>query len=183
MGGLAAMLVALPSAIAFGLLIYSPLGSGYTGKGVMTGCPGGTNWVPGYSTGGADPDAYAGKTLCQNEDTDYTGNINSLGVVGGVPVKDYNINGKLDPGNVAVVSPSSGNTDANGRLDVKVTYPRDHAYWVMVTLKASTTTNGTESSTTSTFVLQGALPDYACTVGPPGPVSPYGTAATCANPN
>jgi hypothetical protein len=153
------------------------------GKGVLAGCPGGTYWGPAYSTTGADPDAYMGKTFCQNEDTDYTGNINSLGVVGGVPVKDYNNNGKLDPGNVAVVSPSSGATDANGRLDVKVTYPRDHSYWVVVALKASTTTNGTESSATSTFVLQGAQPDYSCSVGPPGPTSPYGTAKTCADPN
>ncbi len=37
LGGLAAMLVALPSAIAFGLLIYSPLGAGLAGRGAMTG--------------------------------------------------------------------------------------------------------------------------------------------------
>jgi len=37
LGGLAAMLVALPSAIAFGILIYSPLGAGQAGKGAMTG--------------------------------------------------------------------------------------------------------------------------------------------------
>ena len=36
-GGLAAMLVALPSAIAFGLLIYSPLGPAYTAVGAMAG--------------------------------------------------------------------------------------------------------------------------------------------------
>jgi len=35
----------------------------------------------------------------------------------------------LDPGNIAVVSPSSGVTNANGRLDVTITYPRDHSYW------------------------------------------------------
>ena len=37
LGGLAAMLVALPSAIAFGLLVYSPLGAGHAGAGAMTG--------------------------------------------------------------------------------------------------------------------------------------------------
>jgi hypothetical protein len=74
-------------------------------------------------------------------------------------------------------------TDANGRFDVKVTYPRDHAYWVEVTLVASTTVQGTQSSTSSTFVLQGAVADYACSIGPPGPVSPYGVANTCANAN
>lgn len=36
-GGLAAMLVALPSAIAFGVTIYSPLGSSYAAQGAMAG--------------------------------------------------------------------------------------------------------------------------------------------------
>jgi len=147
------------------------------GKGVMTGCPAAPHWGPGYSTATNDPDAYNSMTLCKNEDTDYTGNINST--IG----KDYNGNGKLDPGNVAVVSPSSGVTNSQGRLDVTITYPRDHAYWVMVSLVASTTVQGTQSSTTSTFVLLGAVADYACSIGPPGATSPYGVATTCANPN
>jgi hypothetical protein len=148
------------------------------GKGVMGNCnPGSGPWLPVYSTLAADPDAYPGTKLCKNEDFDYTGNINSQ------PNKDYNGNGKLDPGNVAVVTPSSGSTDANGRLDVLVTYPRDHAGWVEVQLVASTTVQGTQSSTSATFLLQGAAPDYSsCTIGPPGPVSPYGKANTCLNP-
>jgi hypothetical protein len=167
------------------------------GKGVMGGCPvPGPNWSPVYSTATTDPDAYAGRKMCLNEDTDYTGNIASqdsgssstcinLTNNAVIPshVKDYNCNGALDPGNVAVVSPSSGNTDATGRLDVAVTYPRDHAYWVEVKLVASTTVQGTQSSTSSTFLLQGAAPDYVCSNGPPGPISPYGIASTCANPN
>ncbi len=141
------------------------------GKGSMV-VPCVTNWTPNYSTPTLDPHAYNGTKMCMNEDTDYTGNINST--VG----KDYNGNGKLDPGNVAVVSPSSGVTDSGGRLDVTITYPRDHSYWVMVSLVASTTVSGTQSSTTSTFVLQGAIVDYACAVGPPGPTSPYGSCGT-----
>ena len=82
-----------------------------------------------------------------------------------------------------MVSPGSGTTNPSGRLDVTVTYPRDHAYWVEVALVASTTVQGTQSSTTSTFVLPGAVTDYACSVGPPGPTSPYGIQGTCANPN
>ncbi len=39
-GGLAAMLVALPSAIAFGLIIYSPLGQGYATRGAIAGIMG-----------------------------------------------------------------------------------------------------------------------------------------------
>ena len=166
------------------------------GKGILTCAAGAQYWAPAYSTLGTDPHAYRGLKLCTNEDTDYTGNIasqdpvpapsnctdltNNASIAG--HLKDYNCNGKLDPGNVAVVSPSSGNTDANGRLDVKITYPRDHANWVEVSLIASTIVQGTQSSTTSTFVLQGALSDYLCTIGPPGAVSPYGIAATCADP-
>ena len=168
------------------------------GKGVLGGCPGGTNWTPIYSTATADTFAYKSSKMCTNEDTDYTGNISSLDAPGAPPStcvnltnnttitshsKDYNCNGKLDPGNVAVASPSSGVTDVNGRLDVKVTYPRDHAYWVQVALVASTAVQGTQSSTSTTFVLNGAIADYSCSVGPPGPISPYGIAATCANPN
>lgn len=37
LGGLAGLLVALPSAIAFGILVYSPLGPGYSARGAMTG--------------------------------------------------------------------------------------------------------------------------------------------------
>jgi hypothetical protein len=155
------------------------------GKGKMTGCPGSTvGWVPGYTTVPGDLYAYKSSNMCRNEDTDYTGNINSLGFdAAGKPIKDYNGNNKLDPGNVAVASPSSGVTDAAGRFDIKVTYPRDHAYWTAVTLVASTTVQGTQSSTSATFVLQGAVTDYSCSVGPPGPVSPYGQATTCADQN
>ncbi|MCX5757102.1 MAG: SulP family inorganic anion transporter, partial [Candidatus Hydrogenedentes bacterium] len=37
LGGLAAMLVALPSAIAFGLIVYAPLGSVHAGKAAVAG--------------------------------------------------------------------------------------------------------------------------------------------------
>jgi hypothetical protein len=155
------------------------------GKGVMGPTPcAAPGWAPQYSTLVTDPDhALENPKLCKNEDADYTGNINSMGSVGGHPVKDYNLSGILDPGNVATVSPSSGTTDVHGRLDVTVTYPRDHAYWVEVALVASTTVQGTQSSTSSTFLLQGAVSDYACGTGPPGPVSPYGVGSTCADKN
>jgi Big-like domain-containing protein len=156
------------------------------GKGAMGNCPTPGPWSPVYATATTDPDSYNGTKLCKNEDTDYTGNINSGGFCPSgstIPCKDYNLNGKLDPGNVAVAAPSSGTTDANGRLDIKVTYPRDHAYWVEVSLVATTTVQGTQSSTSSTFLLLGAVGDYGCSTGPPGAVSPYGTGNTCANPN
>jgi hypothetical protein len=157
------------------------------GKGQMANCPTpGPTYKPAYTTAKTDTYAYQSSPFCLNEDTDYTGNINSGGFCpsgSAIPCKDYNLNGKLDPGNVAVASPSSGTTDVNGRMDIKVTYPRDHAYWVIVALVATTTVQGTQSSASSTFVLQGAVTDYGCGTGPPGYTSPYGTATTCANPN
>jgi hypothetical protein len=158
------------------------------GKGWFVGCPGPNGWTPGYSTATNDAFSYNAMKLCRNEDTDYTGNINSL--VG----KDYNANSRLDPGNIAVVSPGSGSTDSSGRLAVTVTYPRDHSYWVRVRLVAKTIVNGTESSTSTEWTLQGVIADYACGVAPPGPLgqdpagntaitSPYGVQAICANPN
>jgi SulP family sulfate permease len=41
-GGLASMLVALPSAIAFGVTIFSPLGAGYAAQGAIAGILGAT---------------------------------------------------------------------------------------------------------------------------------------------
>jgi hypothetical protein len=137
-----------------------------------------TTWATVASTLPSDPDASPpGSATCANEDTDYSGNINSL------PNKDYNGNGKLDPGNVAAVSPSTGSTGANGELAVTITYPKDHAYYVTVQFVATTSVAGTQSSASSTFLLPGAAADFNTqTIGPPGPVSPYGTGTTCANP-
>jgi hypothetical protein len=117
------------------------------------------------------------ETRCANEDTDYSGNITSL------LNKDYNGNGKLDPGNVAAVSPSSVVTGADGRVLVNVTYPKDHADYVGVTLVASTKVNGTQSTTTSSFVLPALSDDVKdSSKAPPGPISPYGQGTTCLNP-
>ncbi len=157
----------------------------------------GSTWVTVPSTSGSDTYASPpGAATCANEDTDYTGNIASLD--SGTPgtctdlatnqsiashYKDYNCSGALDPGNVAAVAPASGTTDANGKLLVTVSYPKDHAYYVTVQLVASTSVAGTQSSTSSTFALPGAAADFNTqTTAPPGPISPYGQAATCVDP-
>ena len=41
-GGMAAMLVALPSAIAFGVTIFAPLGASYVAQGALAGILGAT---------------------------------------------------------------------------------------------------------------------------------------------
>jgi len=65
-----------------------------------------------------------------------------------------------------------------------VTYPQDHALWVQSLLTATATVSGTETSTTSKFWLPMLAADITnTTVDPPGIVSPYGIATSCANPN
>jgi hypothetical protein len=112
---------------------------------------------------------------CPSED------VNNNGILD--PGEDFNGNGKLDPGLVASVTPASLTTSNGGSGLVNLTYPKDHAFWVTVTLTANATVQGTQASTAATFVLPGAAADYNVqSVQPPGPVSPYGSANTCANP-
>jgi len=55
---------------------------------------------------------------------------------------------------------------------------------VEITLTATATVSGTESTTSTKIVLEGASADYtSATISPPGYVSPYGSATSCANPN
>lgn len=145
---------------------------------VQTGQPGGAP----YTT---QPPAI---TVCANED------VNGNGILD--PGEDFNNNGKLDPGNIAAVSPGAvvtapttitngtTTTTVNGSAALTITYPEDHAMWVQVLLTATATVSGTETSTTSTFWLP-ILASYVntTTTTPPGAISPYGIATSCANPN
>jgi hypothetical protein len=134
---------------------------------------------------------------CANEDTDYSGNMTSQGVdlAAGrcpnapyglatfAPVKDYNCSGVLDPGNVASVAPSTGVTGSDGKLLVKVNYPKSYAYYATVMLTATTNVSGTQSSTSSTFMLPGSTTDFGTKANaPPGPTSPWGNASVCSSP-
>jgi hypothetical protein len=94
--------------------------------------------------------------------------------------EDANNNGKLDPGNVATVSPGSIVTDSTGTGNITITYPEDHAEWVQVLLTASASVSGTQSSTSARFWLP-ILAAYVnnTTSSPPGVISPYGTNINC----
>ncbi len=150
----------------------------------------GQDWV---QTDDPDPTtAYTttppGITVCANEDINYNGILDAG--------EDYNNDGKLEPGNVAAVSPGTVTTASttftsgsetytvNGSAALTVTYPEDHALWVQVKLIATATVSGTQNTTTSTFWLP-ILSTYVTTTTttPPGYVSPYGTATSCANPD
>jgi hypothetical protein len=109
---------------------------------------------------------------CLNEDTLGNGIYASS--------EDVNNNLKLDPGNVAVVTPGSVITDSTGTASVNVTYPEDHALWVQVLLTATSSVTGTQASTTSKFWLP-MLASYITNVdqSPPGTISPNGINLNC----
>jgi hypothetical protein len=100
------------------------------------------------------------------------------------PGEDVNGDGVLWPGDVAAVSPGTVVTANNGSADFTVVYPEDHAAWVRVKLTASATVQGT-ASTGSTYFDLPILAAYVnnLQVTPPGAISPYGIANSCANPN
>ncbi len=74
------------------------------------------------------------------------------------PGEDFNNNGRVDPGNVATASPSTVTTDTSGFAFFNVVYAKQYT-WVEV-----------------------ALDFNDCTVPPPGQISPFGIAVTCADP-
>ncbi|WFR77015.1 Ig-like domain-containing protein [Janthinobacterium rivuli] len=88
---------------------------------------------------------------------------------------DRNGNGVLDPGIPLTVS-ASGLSDALGMATVTVSYPRNYASWVEVTLTVRGTVSGTEASATADFPLPTLASDFSARrVDPPGRLSPYGS--------
>jgi hypothetical protein len=125
---------------------------------------------------------YAGGTptgICPDED------VNRNGVLDVTPTstEDANSSGRLEAGNVALVTPSSVTTDATGVALIGVVYPQEHAYWLEVTLEARAGVAGTETARATTFLLPGAANDFNREDNaPPGPISPFGV-NVCAAPN
>jgi Bacterial Ig-like domain (group 1) len=86
----------------------------------------------------------------------------------------------LIPGLVAATDVSSATTSSAGSASVDLIYPKDHALWVGVALTATATVQGSQNSTTASFILPGLAGDYTSpTTAPPGQFSPYGHASTC----
>ncbi len=91
------------------------------------------------------------------------------------PGEDANNNGRIDVGNIALVTPAQATTNAQGFVIVDVLYPQDVAYWLSVTLEARAAVQGTEFSRASSFLVPGAASDFSAQgTAPPGPVSPFG---------
>ena len=104
---------------------------------------------------------------CLDEDVNRNGQLD--------PGEDFNSSGRLEAGNIALVTPSSVTTDDEGIALIEVKYPQEFAYWLNVTLEASATVSGTEYKRASHFLLPGASTDFNTqTTAPPGPNSPFG---------
>jgi len=83
------------------------------------------------------------------------------------------------PGNVAAVAPATVTTNESsepGSAAANVIYPEDYADWVQVSLTATATVTGTQSSSSTTFWLP-ILASYvqAVTSAIPGETSPFGS--------
>jgi hypothetical protein len=142
----------------------------------------GTAWSTSYTVTAGSPGTLNGGQGCQDEDTLGVLSYQRNGILD--PGEDYNTNGRLEAGNIATVTPSNAVTDTNGFVVVSVFYPQEYAYYLDVSLSASTTVQGTEYVRTSKFMLPGIATDFnSINKGPPGPVSPFGQATSCSNPN
>jgi hypothetical protein len=130
-------------------------------------------WVPRDSTGLFEP------LLCLSEDLN--GNLQLD------PGEDLNNNGQLDPANVAVtrVLSTDGRTDNSGFANLKIEYAREYANWASVRLRVTITAiAGTEVFSQREVLLPVLTSDIASqTVAPPGAVSPFGRASSCASAN
>lgn len=115
--------------------------------------------------------------VCPDED------INRNGVLDGN--EDQNNNNRIEAGNiVTAVSQISGTgtfvTDSTGFGLVDIFYPQEFAYYLDVTLEATTSVQGTEFAEATSFILTGSASDFNSEdVAPPGPVSRFGDSANC----
>jgi hypothetical protein len=124
------------------------------------------------------PVGFLGPT-CPNEDI----NRNAVLEAG----EDTNGNASLDPrkSDVAISVLGNGKTDASGTAVVRIEYPQNVATWVnFQILVAAGGVAGTEGRATWTDQLPAVGSQFTTeTPAPAFVVSPYGVAATCANPN
>ena len=138
-------------------------------------------WSVRYRRGRWEPgvDQWVQNTtwICDTEDPGRTGIFD--------PDLDISETGTLLPGNVASLVPDGGvaegeettiRTDGNGFANFEIRYPKDHAQWVRVDLRASIEVDGTEGTRNREFWLPILADDIGdLDVDPPGRVSPFGT--------
>ncbi len=92
---------------------------------------------------------------------------------GGGQTEDINGDGVLTPGNVAVVN-ETATTDDDGFAKFYVIYAKQFANWVKVRIDGRIYSYGDQTLGTTQFYLPVLRADTACSVTPPGPISPFG---------
>ena len=146
------------------------------GKGSLTWD--GTVWSYSLFSGTPDPTAGLpnGQALfCANEDLNYNGSLDSG--------EDANGDGVLWPGNVISVTPGTLVTDSTGRATLSLIYAESYVPWVQVALQVQAIVQGTASTTTATFVVDGLATDFNLQSTPPaGVFSPFGRRSGCSSP-
>jgi len=106
---------------------------------------------------------------CDNEDVNRNGILDAG--------EDTNLNGRLEPGNVASV-PRSPTLDSNGSVQFNILYPQDRGNWVEIELTARAVVSGSEATEKATFTLPISADDAD---NPPATIrngrgeSPYGS--------
>lgn len=123
---------------------------------------------------------------CANEDQNFNGILD----VG----EDGNNNGQLEPGYKAsilsknLVSTSNNGvynliTDANGRADFQIRYPKEYANWFTMDMTVATLVDGSESSQSRGINFPISTDDQDLSlVKRPNLISPFGTEQNCASP-
>jgi hypothetical protein len=93
--------------------------------------------------------------------------------------EDFNQSGTLTPGNVVGVT-TDVVADELGFAKAIVSYAQNFAYWVQVTLTAKVTVEGSETTSSLTFIPPGVAGDFSdITAAPPGQISPFGVRQNC----
>lgn len=110
---------------------------------------------------------------CANEDVDGNGILDEG--------EDFNNDGQLTPGNVAII-PSTGTTDDNGQALINILYAKQFGAWVDVDISVKAESAGSESSESQEFSLRVAAADLVDETSPP-PSSPYGMSSNCNDTN
>jgi len=118
-------------------------------------------------------------TVCANEDAKFGSGI--AGYLDGIlnTGEDTNGDGRLTPGNIAVVAPGSVITDVTGRATFQIQYGKQFAPWAQVDITARAVVAGTESRRSILYTLLGSIPDFASDSTPAGVISPFGSSGTC----
>lgn len=97
--------------------------------------------------------------------------------------EDTNGDGRLQPGNPAVISSGTVVTNSTGFAKFTIRYGKNYALWLNAVVEARALVGGTESSAQTEFLLPMTTADAEAKAAPANAVSPFGTVQSCSSPN